>query len=72
MRHHYDIFEKFHDGSTLWRGCVPGWYEAERELYELAGRSKNEFFAIDIEANSLVTPSVKIAPRPEAKAAANA
>ena len=71
MRHHYDIFEKFPDGSTIWRGNVPGWYEAQRKMYELAEQSKNEFYAIDIEANRLVTPSVKSGSRPAAKAAAN-
>ena len=70
MRHQYDIFEKFPDGSSLWRGCVPGWYEAERKMYELTEQSKNEFYAMDIQANRVVTPGVKRGPRPEARAAA--
>ena len=50
MRREYDIFEKFHDGSTLWRACVAGRFEAQRKINELAERSQNEFFLIDITA----------------------
>jgi hypothetical protein len=71
MRHHYDIFEKFPDGSSIWRECMPGWYEAQRKIYELEVQSKNEFFVIDIETNRVVIPGVKSGSRPAAKAAAN-
>ena len=50
MLRDYDIFEKFPDGSTIWRACVFGQYEARRKLQDLAERSPNEFFAIDIQA----------------------
>lgn len=70
MRHEYEIFEKFSDGSTVLRWSVLGWYEAERKIYELAEHSVNEFYAIDTQTNRLVTPSVKSALRPIAKAAA--
>ena len=59
MRHHYDIYEKFLDGSNVWRGYVPGWYEAELKMHELAGRSKNQFYAFDIEADRVVAPGVR-------------
>ena len=36
MRPEYDIFEKLPDGSSIWRVCVPGQYDAERKLQELA------------------------------------
>ena len=49
MRPEYDIFEKLPDGSSNWRVCVPGQYEAERKLDELAEHSENEFFAIETE-----------------------
>jgi hypothetical protein len=71
MRHDYDIFEKFPDGSTIWRVCACGWYETERKLGELAEQSENEFYAIDITANRPVAPSVKSTSRPAAKAVAN-
>jgi len=48
MRPEYDVFEKFSDGSTLWRTCVAGQYEAERKLQELAEHSENEFVAMEI------------------------
>jgi hypothetical protein len=57
MRRDFDVFEKFSDGSTLWRACVNGRYEAQRKIYELAEHSVNEFFLIDIRAEVLV-PSI--------------
>jgi hypothetical protein len=71
MRHEYDIFEKFPDGSTIWRACVSGRYETERKMQELAEQSNNEFYAIDILVNQVIAPRVKSTSRPAAKAAAN-
>jgi hypothetical protein len=71
MPHDYDIFEKLPDGSTIWRVCVSGWYDTERKMWELAERSKNEFYAIDITVNRPVAWSVKSASRPATKAVAN-
>jgi len=53
MRPEYDIFEKLPDGSSNWRAFVPGQYEAERKLDELAEYSENEFFAIEINSRQL-------------------
>jgi hypothetical protein len=53
MRPEYDVFEKFPDGSSNWRACVPGQCEAERKLQELAEQSENEFFAIEINSRRL-------------------
>ena len=50
MRRDYDVFEKFSDGSSIWRACVCGQHEAHRKIQELNERSRNEFFAIDIQA----------------------
>jgi hypothetical protein len=50
MRREYDIFEKFHDGSTIWRATIAGRFEAERRMNELAERSQNDFFLIDVKA----------------------
>jgi hypothetical protein len=58
MRRPCDVFEKFPDGSTLWRACVNGRYEAQRKMYELAEHSENEFFLIDIQAEVLLPPSL--------------
>jgi hypothetical protein len=48
MNREYDLFEKFPDGSSLWRCCVPGLEGARLQLRELARKSKNQFYAIDI------------------------
>ncbi len=55
MRRDYDIFEKFADGSTLWRACISGSFEAHRKIQEFAEYSENEFFLIDIQATELLT-----------------
>jgi hypothetical protein len=50
MRHEYDVFERFPDGSSIWRATVAGRYEAQRKMQELAEHSVNAFFTIDIQA----------------------
>lgn len=69
MRRDYDVFEKFPDGSTLWRACVSGRYEAQRKMQELRENSENEFFILDIQAEFL-PPEVTLRSRLKAKAAA--
>lgn len=72
MPREFDIFEKFSDGSTIWRACVSGQFEANRKLQELSEHSDNEFLAIDIHAG--VRSPVPAAPhkaRPETKKTAN-
>jgi len=59
MRHDYDIFEKFPDGSTIWRVCMSGRYETERKMRELTEQSKNEFYAIDIIGQPACSPQCK-------------
>ncbi len=54
MRRDFDILEKFPDGSTLWRACVNGRFEAQRKMHELAEHSGNEFFLIDIRAAAIL------------------
>jgi hypothetical protein len=68
MRRDYDVFEKFLDGSTLWRACVTGRYEAQRKVQELREHSENEFFTLDIQAEFL-PPELTTASRLKAKAA---
>jgi hypothetical protein len=53
MRSEYDIFEKLPDGSSIWRVCVPGQFDAERKLQDLAEHSVNEFFAVEIHSRQL-------------------
>jgi hypothetical protein len=48
MKDEYDLFEKFPDGSSLWRDSVPGFKTARLQLQELTQRSKNEFYGINL------------------------
>jgi hypothetical protein len=62
IRRDYDIFEKFPDGSTLWRACVRGRFEALRKINELAECSEHQFFMMDIQEQFLsqpIVPSIK-------------
>ena len=58
MRREYDIFERFSDGSTLWRASVAGRYEANRKMDELAEHSDNQFFSIDVQAAESLPPKL--------------
>ena len=58
MRREYDIFERFPDGSTLWRASITGRYETNRKIDELAERSENQFFAIDVRAAETFQPKL--------------
>jgi hypothetical protein len=72
MRRDFDIFERFSDGSTLWRACVRGRFDAQRKMHELAERSDNQFFMIDIQ-DSVLSPALAASPKvnanPNAKVA---
>lgn len=73
LRREYDIFEKFPDGSTLWRACVSGRYGAQRRMQELAEFSDNEFFVIDIQATEFLPDNLADSnQRPKARSAATA
>jgi hypothetical protein len=56
MRREYEVFEKFPDGSTLFRACVTGKFETQRTIQMLAEHSENEFYAIDIQAVEHLPP----------------
>jgi hypothetical protein len=70
MRREYDVFEKFPDGSTLWRACVTGRYEAQRKIHELREHSENDFIFLDIHAQSFIPTKVTTRTRLEPKATA--
>jgi hypothetical protein len=49
MKHEiYELFEKFPDGSSLWRDSVPGFEITRLRLQELAQRSENQYYAISL------------------------
>jgi hypothetical protein len=59
MNRKYDLFEKFPDGSSLWRACVLGLEGTRLHLQELANNSKNRFYAIDIWSGKIVAPNLE-------------
>jgi hypothetical protein len=48
MTHLYEIFEKFPDHSSLWRDSAAGARTAQQKVAEMASKSPNEFYAIDL------------------------
>jgi hypothetical protein len=54
MNHKYDLFEKFPDGSSLWRACVIGLDGAQRHMTDLAMRSPNQFYAMHLLSGKIV------------------
>ena len=67
----FDIFEKFPNGSIVWRTCVFGKFEAERKLHELTEHSNNEFLAIEIQSGERLSIGVHQESRQAIKKAAN-
>jgi hypothetical protein len=54
MKHKYDLFEKFPDGSSLWRACVIGQEGARHHMRELAANSANQFYAMHLVTGKIV------------------
>jgi hypothetical protein len=50
----YDLFEKFSDGSVLWKESVAGLENAVAKLKHLASLSSNEHFALHSPSNATV------------------
>jgi hypothetical protein len=50
----YDLFEKFPDGSSLWRACVIGLEGARLHVSDLARRSPNSFYAMNVASGKIV------------------
>lgn len=48
MKHEYDLFERFPDGSSLWRDSALGMENTRHRLQELTQKSENQFYAIDL------------------------
>jgi len=58
MNRKFDLFEKFPDGSSLWRACAVGLDGARYHLKELSKTSKNRFYAMDIENGKIIHPNL--------------
>jgi hypothetical protein len=54
MKHEYDLFEKFPNGSSLWRGSFPGFETTCLRLQELAQKSENQFYAISLTTGEVI------------------
>jgi hypothetical protein len=53
-RRFYDCFEKVLGGSAEWRACAFGLGSARAKLYELALRTANEVFMIDLYEDKVI------------------
>ena len=57
MFREYDLFEKFPDGSSLWRASVLGLEGTCLRLRQLARKSGNQFYAIDMVSGKIIHPN---------------
>jgi hypothetical protein len=48
MKNDYDLFEKFLNGSSVWRGSLTEFESTCLRLRELAQKSENQFYAISL------------------------
>lgn len=53
-RRYYDCFEKVPGGNAEWRGCAFGLENARAKLSELALRTSNEVFMIDLYEDKVI------------------
>jgi hypothetical protein len=54
LKHEFDLFEKFPNASSLWRGSFPGFETACLRLQELAQNSANQFYVTNIATGEVV------------------
>ena len=50
----YDLFERFPDGSPIWRGRASGLKEADTKLRSIANATSNECFALYLPTKEVV------------------
>jgi len=62
MTYVYDLFEKFPDGSSLWRACVIGLEGARLHVSDLSRRSPNTFYAMNVASGKIVPLNFPQAP----------
>ncbi len=55
MNHEYDLFEKFPDGSSLWRDAIPGIQKTQLRLQEMARKSDHQFYAVNLATGEIVS-----------------
>ena len=59
MIREYDLFERFSDGSSLWRASILGLEGTQLHLRQLAGKSGNQFYAIDMVSGKIISTNPK-------------
>ena len=57
MIREYELFEKFPDGSSLWRASILGLEGTCHRLRQLAQNSENQFYAIDLLSGKIIYPN---------------
>jgi hypothetical protein len=67
MKHEYDLFERFPDGSSLWRACVIGLKGTRQYLQDLSQHSPNRFYALHLVSGKMVSQGLAGATRGPAK-----
>jgi hypothetical protein len=55
MKNEYDLFEKFPDGSSHWRASCLEFETTFLQLHELAQKSENRFYAINLTTGEVFT-----------------
>src|SRR5271155_1103108 len=48
VENQYDLFERFPNGSSIWRGSVSGFESICLRLNELCQKSENRFYAVSL------------------------
>jgi hypothetical protein len=59
MSHEYDSFEKYPDGSLIWRQVVCGQQNARNRLNEFSALGPNEFLLMHLSTDTLVASTNK-------------
>jgi hypothetical protein len=54
MEREYELFERFPDGETKWRGTAHGLEDARRKLLKFARHTTNEIFAMHLSSQQVV------------------
>jgi hypothetical protein len=54
MTREYEIFERFPDGSSLWRASHIGLEKTQFQMRQLADKSEHQFYAIDVMSGKVI------------------
>jgi hypothetical protein len=59
MKDEFDLFEKFRDGSSLWRDSVLGFETTRLMLQELVQKSENQFYGINLRSGEVLVSNLE-------------